>query len=520
MKGPPDRTKVVVRHLPPSIPHSMIMEQIDGVFSGRYNWSRFRPGKNSHKHQTHSRLYINFNREEDVIDFADFFNGHVFVNEKGSQFKVQVEYAPSQQVPKPHKRDGREGTIVKDLEYIEFVENLSKPVENLPSAEIQLERREASRVGAPKDAPIVTPLMDYIRQKRAAKNRSQKSVTAGKVSRRSGAPSAGVSTPTSNRRGSEKKKNSTMYVQRSSAKNTKGNDKSSFILVTKKDGHQFLDKPSMFFSAAEKSPEDDSGLAGGNYIGTKKIVLLKGKAKEIEISDVAGNPPQQQGITTTLRDADSSYSAKINQRREGGNGRIIRTILSDSGACSIPSSSSRSEQGLQSSVVEKDKRSYRGSNVLPSKDGKGLEYKVTGTHEYGHNGDRLEKRTKNRDRPDRGVWAPLLRSDGSHASSESLSSTSQFPQPTFDSSEGANGKNKVDMLMTRSGIRNVGSGTSSYSSYNNGSQKQFSRRVPAHGAKDAEGHQHTSEGKPFKRAPHGYGSHEKQVWVQKPGSGT
>ncbi|KAL9686348.1 hypothetical protein QQ045_023804 [Rhodiola kirilowii] len=29
------------------------------------------------------RLYINFNRAEDVIEFAEFFNGHVFVNEKG-----------------------------------------------------------------------------------------------------------------------------------------------------------------------------------------------------------------------------------------------------------------------------------------------------------------------------------------------------------------------------------------------------------------------------------------------------
>ena len=34
-----------------------------------------------------------------------------------------------------------------DPEYMEFVELLAKPVENLPSAEIQLERREAERAG-------------------------------------------------------------------------------------------------------------------------------------------------------------------------------------------------------------------------------------------------------------------------------------------------------------------------------------------------------------------------------------
>lgn len=34
-----------------------------------------------------------------------------------------------------------------DPEYLEFLELIAKPVENLPSAEIQLERREAERVG-------------------------------------------------------------------------------------------------------------------------------------------------------------------------------------------------------------------------------------------------------------------------------------------------------------------------------------------------------------------------------------
>lgn len=34
-----------------------------------------------------------------------------------------------------------------DSEYLEFLEFLAKPIENLPSAEIQLERKEAERAG-------------------------------------------------------------------------------------------------------------------------------------------------------------------------------------------------------------------------------------------------------------------------------------------------------------------------------------------------------------------------------------
>ncbi|RRT40055.1 hypothetical protein BHE74_00011418 [Ensete ventricosum] len=169
MKDPPDRTKVVMRHLPPAISQSVLMEEIDGRFAGRYDWVCFRPGKNSQKDQIHSRAYLNFNRPEDVVEFAEFFDGHIFVNEKGSQFKALVEYAPSQQVPNIwSKKDGREGTISKDPEYMEFLELISKPVEHLPSAEVQLERKEAERAGA-KETPIVTPLMDFVRRKRAAK---------------------------------------------------------------------------------------------------------------------------------------------------------------------------------------------------------------------------------------------------------------------------------------------------------------------------------------------------------------
>jgi regulator of nonsense transcripts 3 len=148
MKDTSDRTKVVLRHLPPAISQATLMDQIDSSFAGRYHWVTFRPGKSSLKHQSYSRAYIDFKKPEDVIEFAEFFDGHLFVNEKGTQFKTIVEYAPSQRVPKQWaKKDGREGSILKDPEYLEFLEFLAKPVENLPSAEIQLERREAERAG-------------------------------------------------------------------------------------------------------------------------------------------------------------------------------------------------------------------------------------------------------------------------------------------------------------------------------------------------------------------------------------
>jgi regulator of nonsense transcripts 3 len=116
MKGPAQRTKVVLRRLPPAIAQQAVVDQVDARFAGRYDWACFRAGNASQKNHRYSRLYLNFKSPEDVVEFADFFNGHVFVNEKGAQFKALVEYAPSQQVPKSNiKKDARQGTIAKGL---------------------------------------------------------------------------------------------------------------------------------------------------------------------------------------------------------------------------------------------------------------------------------------------------------------------------------------------------------------------------------------------------------------------
>ena len=59
-----------------------------------------------------SRAYLNFLTAEDVFDFKAKFDGHVFVSNKGNQYKCSVEYAPFQKVPKQQgKKNPNEGTI-------------------------------------------------------------------------------------------------------------------------------------------------------------------------------------------------------------------------------------------------------------------------------------------------------------------------------------------------------------------------------------------------------------------------
>ncbi|XP_031276106.1 regulator of nonsense transcripts UPF3-like isoform X2 [Pistacia vera] len=519
MKGPLDRTKVVVRSLPPAITQAMFIEQIDGVFAGLYNWVSFRQGKTSQKHQSCSRAYIDFKRPEYVLEFADLFNGHVFVNEKGAQFKAIVEYASSQRVPKQwSKKDGREGTILKDPEYLEFLEFIAKPVENLPSAEIQLERKEAERAGAAKEAPIVTPLMDFVRQKRAAKAAPRRLLSNGKLSRRAGGSSSRSPGSGSSKRGFEKKRSSTtMYVLRDSAKHSSGNDKSNYIVVRKQDDQQGLDKLVTSASATGSSVLEESGISGNTKSGKKKILLLKGEERDISL--VPGNMSQQQSAMTTVKTILGSPASKRSQRRESS-GRMIRSILLNKDAHQSQFSGFQSEQHIQNSNIEKDKRPPRPPHVpLALKDVNGVPDEKIVLNDL--HSEKQERRTRNKDRPDRGVWT-VRRSDGSYASDESLSSSASQPSLTaVDSSEGSLGDVKTEQSNLRSGeVKTVGSGRGSHSSLDNGTHRHVGCRGSTHVVKDADGSSVVSEGKPSRRGGGpGYGSHEKQVWVQKSSSG-
>ncbi|KAJ8476930.1 hypothetical protein OPV22_020657 [Ensete ventricosum] len=337
-----------MRHLPPAISQSVLMEEIDGRFAGRYDWVCFRPGKNSQKDQIHSRAYLNFNRPEDVVEFAEFFDGHIFVNEKGSQFKALVEYAPSQQVPNIwSKKDGREGTISKDPEYMEFLELISKPVEHLPSAEVQLERKEAERAGA-KETPIVTPLMDFVRRKRAAKIGVQGLSSGRKVNRRGSGVSSGNSS--SYRRGPQKRKGATStYVRRNNMKKGSAKEKPTYILMSRSEEHQLqIDKSVSVAFAMGKEALEDELASGAVECGKSKLMLLKGKDKE---GSDASRVLQRQVFMPSVK--RSPTSASTHQASE----RIIKCMLSKEGHQGQPYiSASHPELQIQEINLKKDKR--------------------------------------------------------------------------------------------------------------------------------------------------------------------
>ncbi|KAK4256254.1 hypothetical protein QN277_009141 [Acacia crassicarpa] len=529
MKAPPDRTKVVIRHLPPSLAQSDLLQQIDDQFSGRFNWFSFRSGKSSYKHQKYSRAYINFNCAEDVFEFAEFFDGHVFVNEKGAQHKAIVEYSPSQRVPKSSTRkDGREGTIYKDPDYLEFLKVIAKPPEHLPSAEIQLERKEAEQAGVAKEAPIVTPLMEYIRQKRAVESGSQASPAVTKISRRARASSSSKPGSQNTRRGSEKKK----YVQKDNAKSSNRKHKSSSIMAPQRE-----DQPSASSSKGISEITAVHGIEGPTSAiplpagsGKKKILLVKGK--EREILNAAENMEQLQNVQSG--NPAVSTSSKQNQRREAG-GRLIRSLLLNNEARQSQSTTS-AQQKVQILSSENGKRPPRNTSSRSRTNGllsnhdanqvnsegdskRALDEKFVKKDLHGlGSGEKTERRTRNKDRPDRGVWAPLRRSDASRIVDEHLSSS--VSQSTLSRSESVEGERKDDIFSgSRKGEYSASVGGRNSPFFENGPQRHFTRRGAAYAVKD-DAAVSLSEAKPSKKGVAGHGAHEKQMWVQKSSSGS
>jgi len=164
--------KVIIRQLPTGLTEDIFknamqrfLPHIDGFY--------FASGSN--KHSTYSRAYINFKNSNLALEFIQFFDGHIFVDNKGIEHHAVTEFAPYQKMPKEKKKkDIRENTIESDPDYKQFLESLNQTLEPLPSAEIQLERRLAEEqalatANGGKTPEKTTPLLEDLKMRKALK---------------------------------------------------------------------------------------------------------------------------------------------------------------------------------------------------------------------------------------------------------------------------------------------------------------------------------------------------------------
>ncbi|XP_050309201.1 regulator of nonsense transcripts 3B-like [Anthonomus grandis grandis] len=160
-------TKVIVRRLPPTMTKEQFVNQVSPLPD--YNYMYHVKGDMSLGENAFSRAYINFVCPEDVYTFKEKFDNYVFVDTRGHEYTAVVEFAPFQKVPKRRgkgRMDPKCNTIESDTYYMEFVENLNKPLEQNAKPEYSLQLGGA---GDNKKKDVTTPLLEFIKNKRAQK---------------------------------------------------------------------------------------------------------------------------------------------------------------------------------------------------------------------------------------------------------------------------------------------------------------------------------------------------------------
>ncbi|DAZ94740.1 TPA: hypothetical protein N0F65_011556 [Lagenidium giganteum] len=165
--------KVVVRNIPHTISEDDVWQLLatHGV-TREYGW-RFVAGKvRGNNRQPHlGRLYLDFKKEtEQAKQLIAALNGyseltasvHVLCCVADKSEPLDVDFAPYQKIPREKQRkDAKVGTIERDPEYLAFVEELNKPKEKLPSADVVADNAEGETVEKP-----VAALVKYFNERK------------------------------------------------------------------------------------------------------------------------------------------------------------------------------------------------------------------------------------------------------------------------------------------------------------------------------------------------------------------
>ncbi|GFF24495.1 regulator of nonsense transcripts 3A [Aspergillus lentulus] len=183
-KPPAPRLKLLVRRLPPGLTQSEFENALGSewmVGAGKVDWYQYKPGKVSKDHakpSRPSRAYIHVTSSEHIAPLSDkvrqtsFLDARNTFNDPVLLGPPSLEFAPYAKIPGTRvRKDARQGTIDQDPEFIAFLESLTQPITKPATVETPTDAEEK------KDTVTTTPLVQYIKEKKAnkAKEASSKS---------------------------------------------------------------------------------------------------------------------------------------------------------------------------------------------------------------------------------------------------------------------------------------------------------------------------------------------------------
>lgn len=181
-QAPPPRLRLIIRRLPPGLLESEFWECIGAewqIGKGKVDIATYKVGKVSKdlaKPSRPARAYLKVKDSSYVqqlsahVRTANFQDTKNTTNDACLLGPPSLEFAPYNKTSNTRMRhDGRQGTIDQDAEFIDFLQSLTEPIARPAS-------REAAEAKLQK--PSITPLVQYIKDKKANKAKEKEAAAA------------------------------------------------------------------------------------------------------------------------------------------------------------------------------------------------------------------------------------------------------------------------------------------------------------------------------------------------------
>ncbi|KAL3469634.1 Smg-4/UPF3 family-domain-containing protein [Aspergillus californicus] len=196
-KPPAPRLKLLVRRLPPGLTQEEFETAVGAewkVGAGKISWIQYKPGKVSKdpaKPSRPSRAYLYIISSDNIGPLSEKVRGTSFLDARNTANDPillgppTLEFAPYAKIPGSRvRKDARQGTIDIDPEFIQFLESLTQPIARSGPL-------ETTNEGEDKEAVKTTPLVQYIKDKKAnrardalnkpSRNRAEKDAKTEKI---------------------------------------------------------------------------------------------------------------------------------------------------------------------------------------------------------------------------------------------------------------------------------------------------------------------------------------------------
>ncbi|PKS09216.1 hypothetical protein jhhlp_003830 [Lomentospora prolificans] len=207
-KAAVEGVKMVVRYLPPGMKESEYIDILDDewkVGNGKVDWFAYEPGKVAKTPGKPSRpsvVYVHLTKVEFAQPFVEAVRNATWEDSANTYhdpallFPPFVERCAFQRIPPSKERvDPRQGTIDTDPDFMAFLEELANPKPAPPES--------ADQDSNSQSGPTVTPLIEFLKAKKANKEKDASTSKSGKSSRQDAKGSKGKGTDES-KKGKEK----------------------------------------------------------------------------------------------------------------------------------------------------------------------------------------------------------------------------------------------------------------------------------------------------------------------------